>query len=98
MTIAQLEKIPHRELTQWQAYDQLDPIGGYRQDLNTAFMAYMAYGDKRKHTISDFLVIDPNPMSADMRDQVEVANQKNKLEQQIARLAAGFERVKIKGE
>lgn len=96
MTVAQLEKtMSYRELSEWRAYDQIDPIGGYRQDINTAFMAYLAYGDKTKHTISDFLVIDPEPMSDKLKQELEIAKQKQKLERQAAKLAADFERVQI---
>lgn len=97
MTVAQLQQsMSHRELIQWQAYDQLDPIGNYRQDINTAWLAYLSHGDKGK-TIEDFLIIDPNPMTDEQREQVQIAKQKRKLEQQTAKLTADFERVKIKG-
>lgn len=96
MTVAQLNQtMSAREIQEWRAYDQLDPIGGYRQDINTAFMAYLAYGDKAKHTIDDFLVIDPAPMSAKLKKDAELSKQKQKLARQAAKLAAEFERVKI---
>lgn len=96
MTVAQLDQtMSHRELMQWQAYDKIDPIGGYRQDINTAFMAYLAYGNKDKHSISDFLVIDPEPMSARLKEQAEIAKQKQRLGRQAAQLAADFQRVKV---
>lgn len=98
MTVAQLEQsISYRELNEWIAYDRIDPIGGYRQDLQTAFMAYLAYGDKTKHSINDFLVIDPEPMSAELKEKAEREKQKQKLERQTAKLQADIQRVKIKG-
>ncbi|WP_198333633.1 phage tail assembly protein T [Psychrobacter namhaensis] len=98
MTVAQLEKsMSYRELNEWRAYDQIDPIGGYRQDLQTAFMAYLAYGDKAKHSINDFLVVDPEPMSAELKEKAEREKQKQKLERQTAKLQADIQRVKIKG-
>lgn len=98
MTVAQIEKsMTAKELNEWHAYDRLDPIGGYRQDLNTAFMAYMAYGDKDKHSITDFLIIDPEPLSPALKAQADLEKQKLKLDRQVAQLTAGFKRVKIKG-
>lgn len=98
MTVAQLEQsMSYRELNEWRAYDQIDPIGGYRQDLQTAFIAYLAYGDKTKHTISDFLVVDPEPMSAELKEKAEREKQRQKLERQTAKLQADIQRVKIKG-
>jgi len=98
MTVAQLEQsMSYRELNEWRAYDQIDPIGGHRQDLQTAFMAYLAYGDKTKHSINDFLVVDPEPMSAELKEKAEREKQKQKLERQTARLQADIQRVKIKG-
>ena len=98
MTVAQLEQsMSYRELNEWIAYDRIDPIGGYRQDLQTAFMAYLAYGDKTKHSVNDFLVIDPEPMSAELKEKAEREKQKQRLERQTAKLQADIQRVKIKG-
>ncbi|MDO5650520.1 MAG: phage tail protein [Moraxella sp.] len=66
-TVAELEnELTQSELIEWQAYDSLDPIGGYRMDLGFAMLAYLQAGDKDK-SIQDFLLIDPNPMSDDDR-------------------------------
>ena len=97
MSVAQIEQLSASELAEWRAYDQLDPIGGYRQDLQTAFMAYLAYGDKTKHSVNDFLVIDPEPMSREQKAQADIEKQKLKLERQTAKLVNGLSRVKIKG-
>lgn len=55
------------EFTEWAAYDDIDPIGGYRTDLGFALLAYLSAGDKDK-SLQDFLVIDPNPMTEDERE------------------------------
>ena len=40
MTVAQLKSsMDIEELAHWMAYDQIDPIGGYRQDINFAMLA-----------------------------------------------------------
>lgn len=50
------------EFKQWQAFDLLDPIGGFRHDLQTAHLLYANHG-KPNQSIMDFLPIDPNPMT-----------------------------------
>ena len=95
MSVAQIEHFSAKELAEWRAYDQLDPIGGYRQDIQTAFMAYMAYGDKKTQTINDWLIIDPEPMSHKLKEQAKIAQQKLALERQTAHLIAGFDKVKV---
>jgi len=97
MSVAQVEQLSAKELSEWRAYDHLDPIGGYRQDIQTAFMAFMAYGDKDKHSIEDFLVINPNPMTREQKAQADIEKQKLKLERQTAKLVNHLSRVKIKG-
>jgi hypothetical protein len=97
MSVAQIERFSAKELAEWRAYDHLDPIGGYRQDIQTAFMAYLAYGDKAKHSIEDFLVINPNPMSREQQAQADIEQQKLRLERQTAKLVNDLKHVNIKG-
>lgn len=96
MTVGQLlQNMSGNELVEWIAYDRLDPIGGYRQDINTAWLAYLANGEKDK-AIEDFLIIDPNPVSAERKKELELAKEKQKLRRQVASLAIGFDNVKVK--
>ncbi len=88
MTVKQLcQDMTADELIEWVAYDQLDPIGGYRQDLQTAHLLYAQCGGDDK-AISDFLPIDPNPMTDEMREQVEIARHKAELDACMQRLIA----------
>ena len=68
----------------------LDPIGGYRQDLNTALLAKIS-SDNKDSTLRDFILIDPNPMSDEQREQYERERQREQLELSTARMAAMFE-------
>lgn len=72
-TIGELEQVlTMSELAEWRAYDMIDPIGGYRTDLNFAMLAYLQAGDKDK-SVHDFLVIDPNPMTDEEKETYEQA-------------------------
>lgn len=71
------------ELTEWQAYDAIDPIGGYRTDLGFALLAYLQAGDKNK-SVHDFLIVDPNPMTDEMREIFENEQAKIKARQEVA--------------
>lgn len=85
-TIQELEQsISYAEFIEWMAYDRLDPIGGYRQDLQTAHILSVLIGSKGK-TISDYLPIDPNPMTDDQRQAYEKARKKAKLDAQMSML------------
>ncbi len=93
-TIRELnELITTDELIEWQAFDQLDPIGGYRSDLQAAMIA-MCTAKSKDTTLSDFLVVDPNPMTDKQREQHEIQQQHAKLEQSTARMAAMFDKDK----
>lgn len=69
----------------------LDPIGGYRHDLNTALLAKISTGNKDA-TLRDFLVIDPYPMTDEQRAQYELERQRVELEQSTQRMVAMFEK------
>lgn len=77
------------ELIEWQAFDQIDPIGGYRSDLQAAMIA-MCSAKGADTTINDFMVVDPNPMTAEQREQHEIMQRHAELEQSTARMAAMF--------
>lgn len=78
------------ELIEWQAFDLLDPIGGYRHDLNTALLAKISSGNKDS-TLRDFILIDPYPMTDEQREQYENEQHREQLELSTQRMAAMFE-------
>ena len=93
MTVAQLKSsLDADELAHWMAYDQLDPIGGYRLDANFAQLAMCQVGDKDSK-LSDFLLVDPDPISeeeAQRREREAIAESNRRsheaMKQQIARM------------
>ncbi len=84
------QTMSYQEFIEWMAYDRLDPIGGYRQDLNTALLAMMQSGDP-KAKLSDFILIDPDPISEEMAYEREQQARKEQQEAQKQRLIAMFE-------
>lgn len=80
------------EFIEWQAYDRLDPFGGFRTDLQTAHLLYAKYGDKNAQ-LSDFLPIDPMPMTDEMREIYELHQAKKQAEKETQALIAMFERL-----
>lgn len=58
------------ELAEWKAFDKVDPIGGYRGDLQAAMIALMQ-SQNAEAKLSDFLVIDPHPMTNEQREHYE---------------------------
>ena len=71
MTVAQLKSsLDADELAHWMAYDQIDPIGGYRLDANFARLMQFEYGDKDSK-MSDYLLYDPDPISDEERERRE---------------------------
>lgn len=91
MTVLQLSsEMTSSELTEWMAYDRFDPIGGFRQDLQTAHLLYakLGGGDKK---ISDFLPVDPNPMTDEQRAEIEKQRMLDELQSQTQRMIAMFD-------
>lgn len=78
-----------REFAEWQAYDHLDPIGGYRGDIQSAVIACAMAGGK----LSDYIIIDPHPMTDDERQAHTLAQQRAELQAQVERTMAMFERM-----
>lgn len=74
------------EFAQWRAYDRLDPIGGYRGDIQSAVIACATAGGK----LSDYLIIDPNPMTNEEREAYELEQRKAQLQAQMERTIAMF--------
>ena len=77
------------EFAQWRAYARLDPIGGYRGDIQAAVIACAMAGGKP----SDYLIIDPNPMTDEEREAYELEQQKAELQAQMERTLAMFHRL-----
>lgn len=77
------------ELAEWQAYDEIDPIGGFRMDLNFAMLAYLQASDKEK-SIDDFMLIDPNPMTDEQRAEWELEREAQKAREQVQSMIAMF--------
>lgn len=77
------------EFAEWQAYDELDPIGGYRIDANFAMLAYLQGGDKDK-SLEDFILFDPHPMTDDEREQIEIERAKAQAQAEVQAMIAMF--------
>lgn len=62
------------ELREWQAFDQVNPVGDYRLDLNFAKLgqqiAIWSGYCKDTPTLKDLLVVDPFPMTQEQYDIV----------------------------
>lgn len=64
MTVAELrQRMSAREFDMWKAYDSIDPIGGYRGDLQAAIIARSMAGG----SIKDHIVIDPFPKTNEQK-------------------------------
>lgn len=79
----------YAELIEWQAYDELDPIGGYRTDANFAMLAYLQAGDKDK-SLDDFILFDPNPMTNEERERVEAEKARQQAQAEVQAMIAMF--------
>lgn len=91
MTVGQLSaQLSEEELIEWMAYDELDPIGSYRSDVQTALLAYMQSGSKDA-TLDDFILFDPNPMTDEQKQEQERQAQEAKLKEQTEAMKEYFE-------
>lgn len=91
-TVGELERtLTVAEFAEWAAYDELDPIGGYRTDLGFAMLAYLQAGDKDK-SVQDFLLIDPNPMTDDERKRYEHEQRAQQAREEVQAMIAMFNR------
>lgn len=91
-TVGELENtLTVEELQEWQFYHQIDPIGGYRTDLGFALLAYLQAGDKDK-SVSDFLIVDPNPMTDDEKEAWQQEQNAIKAQQEVQAMIAMFNR------
>ncbi|WP_264765426.1 DUF4035 domain-containing protein [Moraxella catarrhalis] len=86
-TVGELEAtMSASELSEWLAYDRLDPIGGYRGDIQAATIAASMGGGK----LSDYMIIDPNPMTDEMREEYEYYQRLAELEDEQSLLIERF--------
>lgn len=86
-TVGELEAtMSASELSEWLAYDRLDPIGGYRGDIQAATIAASMGGGK----LSDYLIIDPNPMTDEQRQEYEYYQRLAELEDEQSLLIERF--------
>lgn len=92
-TVGDLENIlTISELAEWQAYDEIDPIGAYRTDANFAMLAYLQAGDKDK-SLDDFILFDPNPMTDEEKEVWKQEQNKIKARQEVADMITMFNKV-----
>lgn len=95
-TVAELERtLTVQELTEWQAYDRLDPFGGYRYDLQTAHILQAKYGDEDSK-LSDFLPVDPYPMNEEQQEQFAIYQAEKEAQKEVQDLIAMLKRVEDK--
>ncbi len=73
-------------MREWQAYDAIDPIGGYRGDLQAALIAQQVAA-RPGSKLTDYLVVDPNPRTPEQQ-VADAKTRKAALEQ------ANFEKLK----
>ncbi|MGA6100928.1 phage tail assembly protein T [Psychrobacter pocilloporae] len=80
------------ELRAWQAFDSIDPIGGYRGDLQAATIAQhiaMWSGHcKETPPLAELLPIDPHPMTPEQKDAVDAAKARARSDAYTANLIA----------
>ena len=69
-TVAELSAtLSITEFNEWIAFDRVDPIGGYRGDLQAAIVARAMAGGE----IKDHILVDPFPMTEEQKEQQEKA-------------------------
>lgn len=87
-SVRQIEtQMTAKELDEWIAYDKLDPIGGFRADLQTAHLLYAKFGGEGK-SLADFLPIDPNPMTDEERERQAIEREKQRIKNSMERMLA----------
>lgn len=74
-----LDSITSEQLLEWEAYDRLEPIGGYRQDYRFAQICHLIYeisqavygkkGKRRRSTPKDFMPWGPEEKETPKRKQ-----------------------------
>lgn len=93
-TVAELcDRLSFDEFIDWLAYDGIDPFGGFRQDIQTATLLYAKVG---QGSLTDYLPIDPNPMSEEMRERYEYEQALKNSEKEARQLAEMLGRLEDK--
>lgn len=84
------------ELRAWQAFDRIDPIGGYRGDLQAAkIMQQIARWSgycKDLPSLLELLPIDPNPLTPEQQQAAEAAQKAERQEAYTSALVATLQR------
>ena len=60
-----LERVSSHEITEWQAFDAVEPIGGYRLDYNFAMLCALFANANRKKGSKPFKAVDFMPFLPD---------------------------------
>jgi hypothetical protein len=80
-----LERITSSQLAEWEAYDRIEPIGGYRQDYRFAQVCHLIFdlaqsiygkrGQRRKSSPMDFMPWGPEQKVPVKKQTVEEMKQ-----------------------
>lgn len=96
MTVGRLmTELSEDELTEWLAYDKLDPIGAYRSDMQTALIALMQSGNSDAK-LSDFVLFDPDPITEEERERRQIADEQAQRRANAEAMKAFFAHLKNK--
>lgn len=81
--------MPASELVEWLAYDQLDPIGSRRSDIQTALLAKMQSASETAK-IDDFILFDLHPKTDEELQQEQYERRVAEVNEQADRLIMGL--------
>ena len=82
-TVAELSAtLSITEFNEWIAFDRVDPIGGYRGDLQAAIVARAMAGGE----IKDHILVDPFPTTEEQKEQQEKARREAVRAANLARI------------
>lgn len=81
--------MPASELVEWLAYDQLDPIGSRRSDIQTALLAKMQSASETAK-IDDFILFDLHPKTDEELQQEQYERRAAEAKEQADRLIMGL--------
>ena len=96
-TVAELDAtMSMSELRAWQAFDRVDPIGGYRGDLQAAkIMQHIAIWSgycKDVPSLRELLPINPNPLTVEQQQAADEADKAARQEAYTSALIATLQR------
>lgn len=81
--------MPAGELVEWLAYDQLDPIGSHRSDIQTALLAKIQSASETAN-IDDFILFDLHPKTDEELQQEQYERRVAEANEQADRLIMGL--------